>query len=167
MSSREEPDSVEWMRQRWLKHDEPKPEHFAAMAALLRTAILVTDEMDRVLKERQLSRTGYLILITLQTSHEQTRPLGQLSKVLLVHPTTVTMAIDQLERQGLVRRVPHPTDRRTILARLTPEGDDLAERATKTLAGIGYGLGDVSAASASRVTAALQRIRQALGDLHR
>ena len=77
------------------------------------------------------------------------------------------MAIDQLERQGLVRRVPHPTDRRTILARLTPEGDDLAERATKTLAGIGYGLGDVSAASASRVTAALQRIRQALGDLHR
>ena len=143
MSSREEPDSVEWMRQRWLKQDEPKPEHFAAMAALLRTTILVTDEMDRVMKECQLSRTGYLILITLQTSHDQTRPLGQLSKVLLVHPTTVTMA------------------------RLTPEGDDLAERATKALAGIGYGLGDVSAASATQVTAALQRIRQAIGDLGR
>jgi DNA-binding MarR family transcriptional regulator len=66
-----------------------------------------------------------------------------------------------------VRRVPHPTDRRTILARLTPEGDDLAERATKALAGIGYGLGDVSAACASQVTAALRRIRQAIGDLGR
>jgi len=120
-----------------------------------------------VLKECQLSRTGYLILITLQTSHEQTRPLGQLSKVLLVHPTTVTMAIDQLEKPGLVRRVPHPTDRRTILARLTPEGDDLAERATKALAGIGYGLGDVSAAGASQLTAALRRIRQSIGDLGR
>ena len=119
MSPREEPDSVEWMRQRWLEQNEPKPEHFAAMATLLRTTILVTDEMDRVLKECQLSRTGYLILITLQTSREQTRPLGQLSKVLLVHPTTVTMAIDQLEKPGLVRRVPHPTDRRTVLARLT------------------------------------------------
>ena len=36
MSSREEPDSVEWMRQRWLEQNEPKPEHFAAMAALRR-----------------------------------------------------------------------------------------------------------------------------------
>jgi DNA-binding MarR family transcriptional regulator len=164
MSPREEPDSVEWMRQRWLEQNEPKPEHFAAMATLLRTTILVTDEMDRVLKECQLSRTGYLILITLQTSREQTRPLGQLSKV---HPTTVTMAIDQLEKPGLVRRVPHPTDRRTILARLTPEGDDLAERATKALAGIGYGLGDVSAAGARQLTAALRRVRQSIGDLAR
>ena len=131
MSSREEPDSVEWMRQRWLDQDEPKPEHFAAMATLLRTTILVTDEMDRVLKECQLSRTGYLILITLQTSGEQTRPLGQLSKVLLVHPTTVTMAIDQLEKPGLVCRVRHPTDRRTVLARLTPEGGGLADNSQR------------------------------------
>ena len=79
------------------------------MASLLRTTILVTEELDRVLKECQLSRTGYLILITLQMSHEQTRPLGQVSKVLPVHPTTVTMAVDQLEKAGLVRRVPHPT----------------------------------------------------------
>ena len=62
MSSREEPDSVEWMRQRWLEQDEPKPEHFAAMAALLRTTILVTEEMDRVLKECQLSSSRHLRL---------------------------------------------------------------------------------------------------------
>ena len=64
-----------------------------------------------------------------------------------------------------MRRAPHPTDRRTILARLTPEGHDLAERATSALAGIGYGLGDVSAATASQVTTALRRIRHAIGDL--
>jgi DNA-binding MarR family transcriptional regulator len=165
MPSREQPDPVEWMRLRWLAHGEPRPEHFAAMAALLRTTVLVTGEMDRVLRDCQLSRTGYLILITLQASPEQTRPLGRLSKVLLVHPTTVTMAIDQLEKPGLVRRVPHPTDRRTILARLTPEGGKLAERATSALAEVGYGLGDTSAATASQVTAALRRIRRAVGDL--
>jgi DNA-binding MarR family transcriptional regulator len=165
MPSREEPDPVEWMRQAWLERGEPKPEQFAAMASLLRTTIRVTDEMDRVLKECQLSRTGYLILITLQTSPEQTRPLGQLSKALLVHPTTVTMAIDQLEKPDLVRRVPHPTDRRTVLARLTPPGAKLAERATGALAQTGYGLGGVSDADARGVTAAMRLIRQAIGDL--
>jgi len=65
----------------------------------------------------------------------------------------------------LSARVPHPTYRRTILARLTPEGDKLAERATRALADIGYGLGDVSATTASQVTAALRRVRQAVGDL--
>ncbi len=116
MPATEQSDSVEWMRLQWREHKEPRPEQFAAMASLLRTTILVTDELDRVLKECQLSRTGYLILITLRISRGQSRPLGQLSKVLLVHPTTVTMAIDQMEKAGLVRRVPHPTDRRTILA---------------------------------------------------
>jgi DNA-binding MarR family transcriptional regulator len=135
----EQPDAVEWMRLRWAEHQAPQPEHFAAMASLLRTAIVLTEEIDRVLKASQLSRTGYLIIITLQMSREQTRPLGQLSKALLVHPTTITMAIDQLEKAGLVRRVPHPSDRRTIF--------------------------DISAATASRITADLRTVRQALGDL--
>jgi DNA-binding MarR family transcriptional regulator len=165
MPTTEQSDSVKWMRLRWWEHKESRPEHFAAMASLLRTTILVTDELDRVLKECQLSRTGYLILITLQMSRGQTRPLGQLSKVQLVHPTTVTLAVDQLEKAGLVRRVPHPTDRRTILARLTSEGDQMAERASDALAKIGFGLGDVSAATASQVTASLRKVRVALGDL--
>ena len=97
-------------------------------------------------------------------SHEQTRPLGQVSKVLLVHPTTVTMAVDQLEKAGLVRRVPHPTDRRIILARLTSDGDQIAERASAALAEIVFGLGDVSTITASQVTADLRKVREALGD---
>ncbi len=165
MPAREQPDSVEWMRQRWLEHQAPRPEHFAAMASLLRTTVVMTEELDRVLKDCQLSRTGYLILITLQMSREQTRPLGQLSKALLVHPTTITVAIDQLESARLVRRVPHPSDRRTILARLTGEGLQVAERASDALAQIGFGLHGISDATASRVTADLRKVREALGDL--
>jgi DNA-binding MarR family transcriptional regulator len=164
MPVRVQSDLVEWMRLRWREHNEPWSEHFAAMASLLRTTILVTEELDRVLKECQLSRTGYLILITLQMSHEQTRPLGQVSKVLLVHPTTVTMAVDQLEKAGLVRRVPHPTDRRIVLARLTSDGYQMAERTSAALAEIGFGLGAVSTVTASQVTADLRKVREALGD---
>ncbi len=161
----EPPDAVEWMRLRWAEHQAPQPEQFAAMASLLRTTIVLTEEIDRVLKASQLSRTGYLILITLQMSREQTRPLGQLSKALLVHPTTITMAIDQLEKAGLVRRVPHPSDRRTILAELTAEGVQRAERASSELAERGFGLPGISATAASRITADLRQVRQALGDL--
>jgi DNA-binding MarR family transcriptional regulator len=157
-------DSVEWMRQRWTEHEAPRPAQFAAMASLLRTTIVMTDELDRVLKERGLTRTGYLVLITLQMSDATTRPLGQLSKALLVHPTTVTMVIDQLEKSRLVRRTPHPSDRRTILARLTPKGLRTAEQASSALAEVGFGLKGISDATADRVTADLRKVREALGD---
>jgi DNA-binding MarR family transcriptional regulator len=157
-------DSVEWMRQRWAEHEAPRPAQFAAMASLLRTTIVMTDELDRVLKEHGLTRTGYLVLITLQMSDDTTRPLGQLSKALLVHPTTVTMVIDQLEKSRLVRRTPHPSDRRTILARLTPKGLRTAEQASSALAGVGFGLKGISDATADRVTADLRKVREALGD---
>jgi DNA-binding MarR family transcriptional regulator len=45
----------------------------------------------------------------------------------------VTSAVDRLERQGFVRRRPHPTDGRTTLAELTDEGREVAARATKAL----------------------------------
>jgi DNA-binding MarR family transcriptional regulator len=164
MRAREQADAVEWMRQRWVEHEAPRPAHFAAMASLLRTAIVMTEELDRVLKDCQLSRTGYLILITLQMSQDETRPLGQLSKALLVHPTTVTMAIDQLEKARLVRRVPHPSDRRTVLAVLTRKGRERAQKASAALAEVGFGLKDIPDAIANRVTADLRQVREALGD---
>jgi DNA-binding MarR family transcriptional regulator len=157
-----EHDPVEWMRQRWLERDAPLPDHFAAMAALLRTSILLTEELDRILREHQLSRTGYLILITLQMSDLETRPLGQLSRALLVHPTTVTLAVDQLARGRLVRRVPHPSDRRTILAKLTPAGRQAAVAASAALADSCYGLTGLSAEAASRLTADLRAVRSGL-----
>jgi hypothetical protein len=62
-------------------------------------------------------------------------------------------------------RVPHPSDRRTILAALSAEGLYTAERASTELAGIAFGLPGISAATASRITADLRTVRQALGDL--
>lgn len=141
------------------------------MASLLRTTIVMTEEIGRVLKQSQLSCTGYLILITLQMSRDQSWPsdqswpLGQLGKALLVHPTTITMAVDQLEKARLVQRTRHPSDRRTILARLTPDGHQTAGQATLALAGVGYGLADISETTASRITADLRKVRQAAGDL--
>jgi DNA-binding MarR family transcriptional regulator len=92
------------------------------------------------------------------------RPLGQLSKRLLVHPTTVTMVIDQLENAGLVGRKPHPTDRRTVLAVLTPAGNQAASAASTALSAVGFGLPGIDDATADRITEDLRLVRRALGD---
>jgi DNA-binding MarR family transcriptional regulator len=48
--------------------------------------------------------------------------MSALSDELVVSPRNVTVLVDALETNGLVRRRPHPTDRRAILVELTPQG---------------------------------------------
>jgi len=117
-----------------------------------------------VLRAHDLTRTGYLLMTTLRLSREGTRPLGQLSRHLMVHPTTVTLALDQLEKRALLRRKPHPTDRRTILAMLTPGGSELLTKVTADLADAGFGLAGVDDELAEQVTSVLRQVRERVGD---
>ena len=48
--------------------------------------------------------------------------MSDLSRMLLVSNGNATTVVDRLERDGLVRRTPSDTDRRTVYAALTPEG---------------------------------------------
>lgn len=163
-SENPEPDSIAWMRARWEERGAPHPAQFAATVSILRAQAIVGDEVDRVLKTQTLTRTGYLVLITLEMTDGWARPLGQLSKRLLVHPTTVTMVIDQLETAGLVERKPHPTDRRTVLAVLTAQGHQAVLAANTALAEVNFGLAGTDDATADRLTGDLRRVRRGLGD---
>ena len=48
--------------------------------------------------------------------------MSELSEELGVTARNVTALVDALEDEGLVRRVPHPTDRRATVVELTPAG---------------------------------------------
>jgi DNA-binding MarR family transcriptional regulator len=48
--------------------------------------------------------------------------MSELSRRLLVSNGNATAVVDRLEADGLVRRTPSETDRRTIYVALTPEG---------------------------------------------
>ncbi len=48
--------------------------------------------------------------------------MSDLSRMLLVSNGNATAVVDRLEKDGLVRRTPSGTDRRTVFATLTPEG---------------------------------------------
>ena len=51
--------------------------------------------------------------------------LGELSRKQLVSGGNITCVVDNLEKQGLVERVPSPHDRRAIVAQLTSKGQQL------------------------------------------
>jgi DNA-binding MarR family transcriptional regulator len=70
--------------------------------------------------------------------------MGELAGVLGIDPPNATTLVDELESQGLVRRGPHPTDRRAKVVEATRKGKDLARRADAILATPPPGLSDLS-----------------------
>jgi DNA-binding MarR family transcriptional regulator len=52
---------------------------------------------------------------------------GELAAVERVQPPSMTKVLANLEERGLVRRDPHPTDRRQAIIQITDAGQDLLE----------------------------------------
>ncbi len=60
--------------------------------------------------------------------------MGELAGALTIDPPNATAVVDDLERQGLVQRRPHPEDGRAKLVEATARGRELAARADAILA---------------------------------
>jgi DNA-binding MarR family transcriptional regulator len=60
----------------------------------------------------------------------------ELSERVGMNRATVTSVIDTMERQGFVRRLPDPDDRRVYLIALTPKGAKLRAPIMETIASI-------------------------------
>lgn len=67
---------------------------------------------------------------------EMTGPMTmrELAERMSCEPSNATFVIDKLEKQGLVERRAHPTDRRARLLVLTADGNVLRERLLELLA---------------------------------
>jgi DNA-binding MarR family transcriptional regulator len=148
-------DQFDWVADRWDTDVLGDSAGFLALGALLRAHTVVTAAVDTVLRDRGISRTGYLILITLYLSDDGTRSHGRLARDLFVHPTTITLVTDQLVKEGLVRRSQDPADRRATLSTITAKGRRLVTRASGDLAAAGFGFG-ADRAELAAVVAALR-----------
>jgi DNA-binding MarR family transcriptional regulator len=95
--------------------------------------------MEQALADYSLGMSQYLVLMTLLLSEDGERRLSHISRHMMVHPTTVTVVIDQLEKKGLVKRKGDPTDRRVILAKLTASGQAVTRESTRALANVNFG----------------------------
>lgn len=78
------------------------------------------------LPEALLSETQLAALSALH-KHQAMTP-GELAEHEKVQPPSMTRVIAVLEERGLVRRSPHPTDRRQVILTVTDEGHALVQR---------------------------------------
>jgi DNA-binding MarR family transcriptional regulator len=113
--------------------------------------------MDRVLADLPHGPRGYQALSGAANCSADNQ--AQLAKQLGVDRTVMVYLVDDLERAGLVERIPDPNDRRSRLIRATPAGHD---RLRETEAAISVAeaelLGALSADDQARLRSMLREI---------
>ncbi len=135
-----------------------------AATSITRAHQILSGRIDAALAPLGLNFSRFEVLALLSFTKEGELPLGKVGDRLQVHPASVTNTVNRLEADGLVRRAPHPTDRRTTLAVLTPEGRRRVEKAAAALAAIEFGVAGLSAGGRRSVDAAILELRSAAGD---
>ncbi len=87
--------------------------------------------------------------------------LGDLSRKMYLHPSTVTGVIDRLESKGYVTRDRDSADRRVVNVKLTPAGQDLAAKAPNPIQGkMIYGLMKLSENELSVIYESVRRLAE-------
>ena len=148
-------DPLEEARRQWTSHGWGALEAMSAATAITRAHQLVLAGIDRALRPSGLTFSRYEALVLLTFSRNGSLPLGKMGERLMVHPTSITNTIDRLEAQGYVRRVPHPLDRRTILAEITDEGRSVVKEATDALVAAEFAVPTLDAGLVARLTESL------------
>ncbi len=81
----------------------------------------ITDAFGQRLQGSGITRIQWIALYYIQTYSSISQ--RELSQRMRISDSSAGRLIDRLQRDGLVKRVPSPTDRRVTLLELTVEGD--------------------------------------------
>ncbi len=158
-------DPIEEAGRQWKKHwgMEAVPA-MIGVTSLMRVHQILMARLNRELKEFGLTFPRYEALMLLFFSRRGSLPLGKMGDRLQLHRTSITNTVDGLERLGYVSRSPHETDRRAVLASITPSGRDVAQSATLKLNRFGFGTHPLGDDELEALAATLERIRVDAGD---
>lgn len=142
----------------------PAVEQMRAVTSVMRVQQLVIGHLDEVLKPYGLTFARYEALVLLTFSRRGSLPLGKMGQRLQVHPTSITSIVQRLEAAGFVRREPHPSDGRAVLATLTESGRAVVEAATADLVDADFGLDALDEQGLTQLTELLRPVRRGAGD---
>jgi DNA-binding MarR family transcriptional regulator len=92
-----------------------------AFLDLLRTTDMLSRGMVGILKNEDLSSTQYNVLRILRGAPEGLA-CGEIANRMITRDPDVTRLLDRLEKRELISRCRETKDRRTVMARITPEG---------------------------------------------
>ena len=124
-------DLIDALRDDWARErPELDTSGMAVVGRLVLLGELLKKRITRELKAFDIGYTDLDVLATLRRSGAPyaLRPADLLERVL-IQSGSLTACLDRLERNGLVVRVPSPTDRRSLSVQLAPEGHSLVDRA--------------------------------------
>jgi len=79
-----------------------------------------------------LSATARMALAVIEGAHEPLEP-SVIAERLIITSGSMTSMLDTLERRGLVRRMPHPEDRRKLLIDVTDEAKAILDELLPSL----------------------------------
>jgi DNA-binding MarR family transcriptional regulator len=105
---------------------------FRAWRAFLYSYSTVVRRLDQELaRAHGLSLNQYEVLTWLRRAGEGGLRMSDLASRVVLSPSGVTRAVDQLERKGLVERCVFEGDKRSYLATITAEGRAYLRTATR------------------------------------
>jgi MarR family 2-MHQ and catechol resistance regulon transcriptional repressor len=81
---------------------------------------------EKSILELELCGSDFAVLEALL--HKGPLPVNEIGKKVLLTSGSITVAVDRLEKKGLVERRAHGTDRRARVVHLTKEGGKLIKR---------------------------------------
>jgi DNA-binding MarR family transcriptional regulator len=136
-----------------------------AATSVFRVQQILLARFDEALKPHRLTFARYEVLVLLTFSRHGELPLKVIGSRLMVHPTSVTNAIDRLVAAGYVARRPNPADGRGVLAAITDDGRRVVTAATRALTDLDFGLGDLPEGERDDLFSILKRVRLGAGDV--
>ncbi len=158
-------DPIAEAHRQWVAHGwGDAADGMAAVTSLMRAQQIMQARVDEALKPTGLTFARYEMLMLLSFSRTGALPMAKASARLQVHPTSVTNAVDRLEAAALVKRVPHPSDRRATLIEITSAGRQLAQRATESLNAKVFSEPGLSHERLTELVRVVAQLRQAAGD---
>ena len=136
----------------------------AAVTNIMRVQQILQASVDEALKPHGLTFARYEALVLLSFSRRGSLPMRMMGDRLQLHPTSITNIVDRLEADGLARRLPHPSDRRTTLVELTEAGRVRLGAATQAVTSADFGLMGLDDAETAHLSALLTKVRRSAGD---
>lgn len=96
------------------------------LAAQLRPALL---RLTRIVRNQRVDMSVTLTQLSAMNTLSKSGPMsaGELAACERVQPPSMTKVLANLEERGLVRREPHPSDRRQAIIAITQDGIDLLD----------------------------------------
>jgi DNA-binding MarR family transcriptional regulator len=140
------------------------PTVMAAVTSVMRVQQILQSAVDAALRPHGLTFARYEALVLLYFSKRGSLPMRVMGQRLQLHPTSVTNIVDRLEADGLVKRIPHPTDRRTTLVEITETGRERRLAATEAVTAVDFGLRGLTDRQTEALTDLLAKVRRASGD---